>query len=33
MVKLGLLDADALDRAVISKIKSLMTRLGGKKVL
>jgi hypothetical protein len=33
MVKLGLLDADALDRAVIFKIKSLMTRLGGKKVL
>lgn len=33
MVKLGLLDADALDRAVISKIKSLMTRLGGKNVL
>ena len=33
MVKLGLLDADALDRAVISKIKSLMTRLGVKKVL
>lgn len=33
MVKLGLLDADSLDRAVISKIKSLMTRLGGKKVL
>lgn len=33
MVKLGLLDADALDRAVISKIKSLMARLGGKKVL
>ena len=33
MVKLGLLDADALDSAVISKIKSLMTRLGGKKVL
>lgn len=33
MVKLGLLDADALDRAVISKIKSLMTRLGGKRVL
>lgn len=33
MVKLGLLDADALDRAVISKIKSLMIRLGGKNVL
>ena len=33
IVKLGLLDADALDSAVISKIKSLMTRLGVKKVL
>ena len=33
MVKLGLLDADALDRAAISKIKGLMTRLGGKRVL
>lgn len=33
MVKLGLMDADALDRAAISKIKGFMTRLGGKKVL
>lgn len=33
MVKLGLFDADTLDRAVISKIKGLMARLGGKKVL